>query len=75
MIDYCPNCNRELIGDFVYNGCVHYIGKYSVEYFPVSNHGLPKTTYINLNGKIIFAIDKLIPIENEQRIELLLMLK
>lgn len=71
MDKYCPNCSATLYND---RGCMHYIGKYIVEYFR-EYEGLMEATYISFQDKIIYSIDKLILIKNEQHIETILLLK
>ncbi len=76
----CPNCNREIT--YIPNNgwtddechCKHWVGKYLVEYF-APNEKIPETTYVSLQGKIIYCVDKLIRIDCEQRVETMLLLK
>jgi len=72
MNDYCPNCNSVII-DFFPLHC-HIIGKYKIEYMRTV-FGLPPQTWISLDDQLLVKLNKLIPIENEQRIEILLMLQ
>jgi hypothetical protein len=68
----CPICNAGLD---ISSGHFHQYDQYLVQYFCEGGDLPNQTDIFDNNDKLIFSEPKIIPIENIERIEMLLLLK